>query len=64
MTTLLKAGRPSKAVNKLEEKKSVRLNFDLSEDLHTKLKLFAVSNKISIADILRELVEQKVNSKN
>jgi hypothetical protein len=66
-TTGLKmsAGRPSRAkeaaapVNVFAEKeKMVRVNFDVTKDEHTKLKVHAAKSGRSISDILREFVEQ------
>jgi len=66
-TTGLKmaAGRPSRAkagtipANVFDEKaKMVRVNFDLTKDEHTKLKVYAAKTGRSISEILREFVTQ------
>jgi hypothetical protein len=49
--SLLQAGRPSKGAKetKLEDisesVKTIRVNFDLPEDLHTELKMYALKEK-------------------
>jgi hypothetical protein len=58
----IKAGRPSsskaaKSLSDLADKKDkVRVNFDLSREEHTKLKVYAAKSGRSITDILREMV--------
>jgi len=60
--TALKAGRPSekkKAVTlaALADKgATVRVNFDLDEEEHIRLKVYAAKARKTIAEVLRELV--------
>lgn len=64
----LKAGRPSKSVGAKEVQlqdvkdntKKVRVNFDLDEDLHAELKMYALKNKKSVKQILVEQIESLV----
>ncbi|MBF7686495.1 chromosome partitioning protein ParB [Acinetobacter sp. B10A] len=61
----LKAGRPSRSVGAKEVQlqdikdntKKVRVNFDLEEDLHTELKMYALKNKKSVKKILVEQIK-------
>jgi len=55
------AGRPSrtkpaKPINVFEEEKTVRVNFDLPQSEHIKLKVHAAKSGRSIADVLREYI--------
>lgn len=58
----LRAGRPSESrkattLTSLADKgPTVRINFDLERDEHRRLKMLAVQQDRSIADILREMV--------
>jgi hypothetical protein len=58
----LSAGRPSKkkkaaTLSALADKReTVRVNFDLARDEHTKLKIYAVKAGKRVADVLRELI--------
>jgi hypothetical protein len=58
------AGRPSRAkeaaapVNVFEKEKMVRVNFDVTREEHTKLKVHAAKTGRSISEILREFVAQ------
>jgi hypothetical protein len=61
----MSAGRPSRAKEAAvpanvfaEKEKMVRVNFDLTKDEHTKLKVYAAKTGRSISEILREFVEQ------
>ncbi|MCF9034697.1 chromosome partitioning protein ParB [Acinetobacter nectaris] len=64
----LKAGRPSKSVGAKEVQlqdvkdntKKVRVNFDLDEDLHAELKMYALKNKKTVKQILVEQIESLV----
>lgn len=62
----LQAGRPShgkkaETLASLADKgATVRVNFDLDRDQHTKLKVFAAQSGMTIADILRDLVAKHV----
>ena len=62
----MRAGRPSanKAAQTLadfaDKPNSVRINFDISRDLHKKLKIHAVETGQTVSDILRELVQKKL----
>lgn len=59
----LKAGRPSAGTRAMtmsdiaSSEKVKRVNFDLPEALHTKLKTYAAANGKSIKDVLTEFVE-------
>lgn len=65
---MLKAGRPSQTASAKEkekllaaladEKKSVRLNLDLSADKHKALKIRAAENEETVADIVRRLIDE------
>ena len=61
-TGALRAGRPSESrkattLTSLANKgPTVRINFDLERDEHRRLKMLAVQQDRSIADILREMV--------
>ncbi|BBL77522.1 plasmid partition protein ParG [Methylomagnum ishizawai] len=60
----LRAGKPSAGAKRkelalealTEKNKTVRVNFDLSEEEHTKLKIHAARARKTIADVLREFV--------
>lgn len=58
------AGRPSRTKETVplnvfnEKEKPVRVNFELSRDEHTKLKIHAAKHGRSISEILREFVAQ------
>jgi ParG len=58
------AGRPSRgkqapAINVFAEKeKMVRVNFDVTREEHTRLKVHAAKSGRSISDILREFLTQ------
>lgn len=63
----LSAGRPSEnrksqalAAVVSDEPRKVRVNFELSEDEHMRLKMYAVKTKRSISEIMRELIEKNV----
>ncbi|KZX37279.1 hypothetical protein [Wohlfahrtiimonas chitiniclastica] len=58
---MLSAGRPSKHVKEktlsdITTQKKVRVNFDLDEDLHTQLKLYAIKHKKTVKEILTEQI--------
>ncbi|TXH60428.1 MAG: chromosome partitioning protein ParB [Thiothrix sp.] len=62
----LSAGRPSEnrkkqalaAIN--DEGRTVRVNFDVSEEEHLRLKLFAVKSRRTVAEIMRELIDKNI----
>ncbi len=60
----LSAGRPSAKTNKaatlasLADKRNKRVNFDLTPELHIKLKVYAAKQDKTITDVLTEFVEQ------
>jgi hypothetical protein len=62
----LSAGRPSEARKKQalaamsDEARTVRVNFDLSEDEHIRLKMYAAQTRQSVSDILRDLIEKHI----
>ena len=64
----LKAGRPSKSTGAKEVQlkdvkdtgKKVRVNFDLDEDLHAELKMYAIKNKMSVKQVLIEQIEKLI----
>jgi hypothetical protein len=62
----LSAGRPSEnrkkqALEAVADKgQTVRVNFDLSDDEHMRLKMFAVKSRRSVSEILRELIDQNI----
>ncbi len=69
MTKLgLAPGRPSEqkaaALKSLSDMKAVmvRVNFELDEVEHLKLKIYAAKSRRSISDILRELIEKEIPS--
>lgn len=60
---MLKAGRPSKNVQEktladLTSQKKVRVNFDLDEDLHMQLKLYAINQKKTVKEVLTEQISK------
>ena len=61
--SILKAGRPSAGVRAMtmsdiaSTEKVKRVNFDLPEALHTKLKTYSAAQGKSIKDVLTEFVE-------
>lgn len=67
----LSAGRPSEnkkaqALKAVSEDKgsTVRVNFDLDEAEHIKLKIYAAKERRSIAEILRELIDKNIPTQN
>lgn len=63
----LSAGRPSEnkkaqALKAVSEDKGqmVRVNFELDEADHLKLKIYAAKERRSISEILRELIEKNI----
>ena len=62
----LSAGRPSEnrkkqALEAVADKgQTVRVNFDLSDDEHMRLKMYAVKSRRSVSTILRELIDQNI----
>ena len=67
----LTAGRPSEnkkaqALKAVSEDKSqmVRVNFELAETEHLKLKIYAAKERRSIAEILRELINKNIPTQN
>ena len=38
--------------------KKVRVNFDLDEDLHAELKMYAIKNKMSVKQVLIEQIKK------
>ena len=68
----LMAGRPSqkKAEQELSlsdvtdvEPKKIKANFNIDEDLYTKLKQHALDSRKTVTQILIELIEQTVNKR-
>lgn len=58
---MLKAGRPSKNVKEktlsdITDQKKIRVNFDLDEDLHMQLKLYAINQKKTVKEVLTEQI--------
>ncbi len=67
----LTAGRPSEnkkaqALKAVSEDKGsmVRVNFELDEAEHLKLKIYAAKERRSIAEILRELIDKNIPAQN
>jgi hypothetical protein len=62
----LSAGRPSENRKKqalaavADEGRTVRVNFDLSEDEHMRLKIYAVKSRRSVSEIMRELIDMNI----
>lgn len=63
----LSAGRPSEskkaaALKAVSDTKgpTVRVNFELDEAAHMKLKIYAAKSRRSISEILRELIEKNI----
>ena len=64
-TTLLSAGRPSARVNRTKTLANLsdnfgsmkRVNFELSAELHTRLKIYATKQGKTIKELLTENVE-------
>lgn len=58
---MLKAGRPSKNVKEktladVTDQKKIRVNFDLDENLHMQLKLYAINHKKTVKEVLTEQI--------
>lgn len=67
----LAAGRPSEskkaqALKAVSEDKGpmVRVNFELDEAEHLKLKIYAAKERRSIAEILRDLIDRNIPAQN
>ena len=62
----LSAGRPSENRKKqalaavADEGRTVRVNFDLSDDEHMRLKMYAVKSRRSVSEIMRELIDKNI----
>jgi len=63
--TTLSAGRPSAKTNKAatlaslaDQKEKARVNFDLTPELHIRLKVYAAKQGKTVKDVLTEFVEQ------
>jgi len=62
----LTAGRPSENRKKqalaavAEKDQTVRVNFDLSDDDHMRLKMHAVKSRQSISQIMRDLIDKNI----
>ena len=64
----LSAGRPSEKNKKAAARKTVaddkgpmvRVNFELNEAEHIKLKIYATKNRSSIAEILRNFIDKNI----
>jgi len=67
-TSGLRAGRPSDSkkastlASLADKGPTVRINFDLERAEHRRLKMLAVQQDRSIADILREMVEKLLSN--
>ncbi len=66
---ILKAGRPSSAKSKAatlaslaDKPKMKQVNFELEEEIHSKLKMLAASKGKSISVFLREYIERSVKT--
>lgn len=66
----LSAGRPSENRKKqalaavADDSRMVRVNFDLSEEAHMRLKMCAVKSRRSISEIMRELIDKYTSESN
>jgi predicted HicB family RNase H-like nuclease len=63
--TTLSAGRPSARANKAAtlsslsgQKEEARMSFNVSPELHTKLKIYAAKQGKSIKEVLTEFIQQ------
>lgn len=62
----LLAGRPSENRKKqalaavANKGQTVRVNFDLSDDEHMRLKMFAVKSRRTVSEIMRELIDKNI----
>ena len=62
----LSAGRPSENRKKqalaavADKGQTVRVNFDLSDDEHMRLKMFAVKSRRTVSEIMRELIDKNI----
>lgn len=61
---ILRPGRPSAAATRqptlaslADHQALVRVNFELRVDLHTKLKVYAASRKMTVRDVLTRYIE-------
>lgn len=64
----LSAGRPSAKTNKAatlaslaDKANTKRVNFDLSAEQHTRLKIYAAKHQKTVKELLTELVDNLVN---
>lgn len=62
--SILRPGRPSAAAARqptlaslAEDQPLVRVNFELRADLHTKLKVYAASRKMTVREVLTRYIE-------
>jgi len=62
----LAAGRPSENRKKqalasmAEENRTVRVNFDLDDEAHMRLKIYAVKSRRSVSEVMRELINNNI----
>jgi hypothetical protein len=54
------AGPRKKQALATDEGRMVRVNFDLSEGEHMRLKMFAVKSRRSVSEIMRELIDKHI----
>lgn len=48
--------------NKQEQEKITRINFEITEDLKDRLKIYCVKNKISIRDFITEIILERLGN--
>ena len=60
----LTIGRPSSnkeaAIKALNNQKYSRINIDLPPEIHKNLKLFAIQRGVSVANLIRELIDKNI----
>ena len=67
----MKAGRPSKDSKHTLElsdvsntpKKTVRVNFNISEDKHIALKKYVIDNRTTVTKLLQDMIDERLNQR-
>lgn len=67
----MKAGRPSKDSKYTLElsdvsntpKKTVRVNFNISEDKHIELKKYVIDNRTTVTKLLQDMIDERLSQR-
>lgn len=67
----MKAGRPSKDSKYTLElsdvsntpKKTVRVNFNISEDKHIALKKYVIDNRTTVSKLLQDMIDERLSQR-